>query len=368
MLRFLHLGDLHLDSPFAAFEPYEAAARRDRQYEALEQFLRAGVDRGAQLVLIAGDSFDTPAPRPEAVARFFGILEALPVPVVIAPGNHDYYMPSGVWDSPCRPANVAVFTDGELSVLRFPELQTAVYGYAFLHEGADTPDIGHGETLDPAFTNLLLAHADVTSPLSAYAPISKGQLEQSGYTYAALGHIHKPQPVKKYGATTVAYSGFFAGRGFDEPGEGGGRFVEIEGETVREIALKSMADTFEIRTLDCTGAQNGEEIRRKVIAFLEQASFPPHTALRLLLEGDVGLNCQTDPAQLSRAGERLALFEVVDRTLPLYDASYLEKAPTMQGAFYRELLPQLQSADEQERELAAAALRLGLAALAGREV
>lgn len=368
MLRLLHLGDLHLDSPFAAFAPHEAAARRDRQYEALETLLRAGVDRGAQLVLIAGDCFDTPAPRTEAVVRFFGILGALPVPVVIAPGNHDYYTPAGVWDSPYRPQNVAVFTESTLSVLHFPELSAAVFGYAFLAESADAPDIGRAQMAGEAEISILLAHADLTSPLSVYAPISKGQMEQSGYTYAALGHIHKPQPVKKYGETTVAYSGFFAGRGFDEPGRGQARFVEIEGGTVREIVLESTADTFEICTLDCTGAQNGEELRRLVSAFLEREAFAASSAVRLILEGDVGLGCHADIAQLARAGAGLALFEVIDRTLPLYDASYLEKAPTVQGAFYRALLPRLQSADAGERELAAEALRLGLSALAGREV
>ena len=40
MFRFLHLGDLHLDSPFAGFAAQDAAARRARQYEALEELLR----------------------------------------------------------------------------------------------------------------------------------------------------------------------------------------------------------------------------------------------------------------------------------------------------------------------------------------
>ena len=42
MFRFLHLGDLHLDSPFAGFTAEEGAARRARQYEALENLLHAG--------------------------------------------------------------------------------------------------------------------------------------------------------------------------------------------------------------------------------------------------------------------------------------------------------------------------------------
>ena len=62
------------------------------------------------------------------------------------------------------------------------------------------------------------------------------------------------------------------------------------------------------------------------------------------------------------------LFEVRDDTLPLYDTAYLLQDPGLCGAFYRALLPRLQSAVAEERELAAEALRLGLSALAGREV
>ena len=368
MFSFLHLGDLHLDSPFAVFSPTEAAVRRARQYETLEALLQAGIARGAQMVLIAGDAFDSPTPRADAVARFFGILGALPVPVVIAPGNHDYYIQGGFWDAPTRPKNVTVFTSVALSAFDFAVWGVTVYGYAFCEERADAKDLGRAQNLQGGRINLLLAHADMTSPISAYAPLSAAQLEQSGYTYAALGHIHKPLPTKKYGATTVAYSGFFAGRGFDELGAGQARFVEIEGETVRDFVLSSGADTFERRVLDCTGAASAEQIRQSVIAYLGNENFLPRTALRLVLEGDVGIDCHVDTAQLERLGSGLALFEVQDRTLPLYDASYLEKAPTVQGAFYRALLPRLQSRDAEERELAAEALRLGLSALAGREV
>ena len=368
MFSFLHLGDLHLESPFAAFYASEAAARRARQYEALETLLRAGVDRGAQMVLISGDCFDTHVPRTDAVARFFGILETISVPVVIAPGNHDYCAAGSFWDAPTRPQNVFVFTSPALAAFDFPAWGVTVYGYAFTQESADAKDIGRAQNLREDRINLLLAHADLTSPLSSYAPLSMAQLEQSGYTYAALGHIHKQMPVKKCGATTVAYSGFFAGRGFDELGEGQARLVEIDGDALRECTLKSGADTFERRVLDCTGAEKTEQIRRAVTEYLKKEKVPSRTALRLVLEGDVGIDCHVEVAQLSSLDTGLALFEVQDRTLPLYDAAHLEKSPTVQGAFYRALLPRLQSKDADEREVAADALRLGLSALAGREV
>ena len=368
MLRFLHAGDLHLDSPMAAFSTQAAAQRRERQFVALETLLSDAVARGAQLILLAGDCFDSPTPSENAVARFFGILGEIAIPVVIAPGNHDYYMQGGIWTSPHRPKNVYVFPSGKLCYFDFPALNATVYGYAFEGESAMGPDIGRAANLPENRIPILLAHTDITSPLSSYAPISQGQLEQSGYAYAALGHIHKPMASRVFGKTLTAYSGFFAGRGFDELGTGQARFIEIDGESVGESVIDSTADTFERRVLDCTGAENGEDVRRAVQEFLRHEEFGANTALRLVLEGDVGLNCRIDKNALLYLGETLALFEVADHTAPLYDASYLEKALTLQGALYRTLLPKLKDEDPQIRAIAIEALRLGLAALAGREV
>lgn len=368
MLRFLHAGDLHLESPLSAFSPRAAAARREGQYAAFEKLLAAGIERGAQLVLLSGDCFDTPTPNADAVQRFYRILGALPVPVVIAPGNHDYYTVHGPWTSTQRPGNVMVFETPVLSYFDFPELNTVVCGFAYTRETAEGPDIGQAADLPEGRIPLLMAHSDVASPLSSYAPISSGQLEQSGYAYAALGHIHKPMPAKRYGKTLTAYSGFFAGRGFDELGCGQARLVEVDENGVRELVIASEAPTFERRTLDCTGAQSATDVRTLLCKWIEELDLAPETALRVVLEGDVGLDCHVDTAVLAYHGNDYALFEVVDNTLPLYDAAYLEKAPTLQGAYYRALLPKLNSEDAKVRETAAAALRLGLSALAGREV
>lgn len=368
MLRFLHAGDLHLGSSFSAFSPRVAAERREQQFAAFEKMLEDALENGAQMILLAGDCFDSPAPDPAAVARFFGALAALPVPVVIAPGNHDYYDPRGFWAPANLPKNVYVFDRAELSCFPFEQLGVAVYGYAFLAESQGAIGIGYGAGLREEYVNILLAHADITSPISAYAPLSAGQLERSGYAYAALGHIHRPPEPHRYGKTLTAYCGFLAGRGFDETGVGQALLVEVEGNAVRTSVLESNAPRFERCVLDCTGAENGEQIRTHVRDFLQKQSFRADTALRLVLQGEVGLSCHVDTAALTRLGEELALFEIEDETMPLLDAASLEKAPTLQGAFYRALLPRLQSEDAAVRTLAAEALRAGLAALAGREV
>jgi len=366
-MRFLHAGDLHFGGVQRAFDPQAARAREQRHFAAFEELLARGAREGAQLVLLAGDCFDTPSPDADTVRRFYAVLATCGMPVVIVPGNHDYYRKGGFWDAIAPPDNVYLFREPTLSYFDFPALGLTVYGYAFTAEHMDAPVLPRAAELPTPHAAVLLAHTDL-SPLSPYAPLATGALAESGFAYAALGHVHKPGDPKRYGNTLAAYCGFFAGRGFDEVGAGGARLVEISGNTVRETRMESTADRFALRTLDCTGLRTAEEIRAHVCTDLANAHLAPETALRLLLTGNVGLNCHPDTAALAMLGTELALLEVVDETLPIYDAAYLEKDPTLRGAFYRALLPRLQSADASERAVAASALRLGFAAMAGKEV
>lgn len=366
MLRILHAGDLHLGSAMGAFSPRVAAMRRERQLAAFESMLREGVSRGASLVLLAGDSFDTVCPDRNITERFFAALAAIAVPVVIVTGNHDYYTVGGFWDSMTLPPNVTLIKSTSLEEVDLPALGVTVFGYSFGDESAAAPAIT--PHVKEGRVPILLAHSDITSPLSPYAPLVAGQLEASPFVYAALGHIHKPVPPCRYGGTVVAYSGFLFGRGFDETGKGHANLVEIGEHDVRVVPLESEADTFEILTVDCTGAASGEALRQMLRAALEAADLPRTAALRVLLVGEVGAACQADEAALLALGEKFALFEIKDKTLPLFDSDLLLKDQGLRGALYRALLPRLTASDEGERAIATEALRMGLAALSGREV
>lgn len=368
MLKLLHAADLHLCSPFAAFSPRVAAQRRERQFSALSALFERAVAQGVQMILLAGDVFDTPTPPPDGIARFFAVVKAQPVPVLVAPGNHDYVRVGGIWQRGDLPANLHIFTSAQLACFDFPTLRTAIYGYAFTAECMQAPNLGDGTALRADRTSVLLAHGDLTTPLSPYAPIGAGQLERSGFAYAALGHIHRPAPPRRYGRTLAAYSGFFAGRGFDETGVGKALLVEIEGEHIETQPILCDSDRFERSELDCTGAADGGEICCRLQAFLQEAAFPPQTAVCVVLTGQVGLDCRVNTNVLRALGEGLALFEVRDRTVPLPDGGYLEQDPTLRGAFYRALLPHLTDGDEEVRAAAAEALRMGLSALSGGEV
>ena len=54
--------------------------------------------------------------------------------------------------------------------------------------------------------------------------------------------------------------------------------------------------------------------------------------------------------------------------MPLLDYEELKNDISIRGAFFRELLPMLESENEEERRTAADALKYGLAALDGNDV
>jgi len=368
MIRLLHLADLHLGSPFSAFSPRVAANVREGQQAALEMLLEEARQQGVQLLLFAGDCFDTTAPDPDTVHRFFSVLERCGLPTVIAPGNHDPYQAGGVWDRVPLPQNVCLFRGSELSYFELPSLGVNVFGYAFTGDTQKAPALPLARDLPRERVNILLAHGDLSTPHSPYAPITAGMLTASGFAYAALGHVHTPMPPRRFGNTVAAYSGFFAGRGFDEIGAGSANLVEIGETRVTVTPLRSTADRFEIHTLDCTGAATGEEVRAKAAALLQGTEADGVLGMRLVLVGEVGVACTPDQAALLRLGGAYALFEVKDETVPVYDSAFLLKDPSLRGAFYRAMVPRLESEDAATRAIATEALRMGLAALSGREL
>jgi hypothetical protein len=91
---------------------------------------------------------------------------------------------------------------------------------------------------------------------------------------------------------------------------------------------------------------------------------------RVLLQGvsDGSLGDVIRSADVLRRVCSLSTLELIDETLPLLDGEYLERDTTVRGELYRILLPKLTSRDPQERRTALRALRIGLAAIEGKNI
>lgn len=373
MIKFLHAADLHLDSPFSALPPDKAEVRRAEFRAAFTSLTMYARMNKIDFLFLPGDLFDSDYASRDTVALMRREFANLPdCRVIIAPGNHDPFTGTSYYRRAEFPDNVFIFDTDELGAFEFPDKNTTVYGWAFTSGQMTKCPLDSFEPEDRTRINILCAHGDLGKSGSVYCPISYETLEKSGLDYAALGHIHEFSGVKQYGGTWAAYSGCLESRGFDELGAKGaviGAAEKENGETkLGAKFIRFSKRVYESETLDVTGAEDNAEITEKIGAMIAGNHYGEDTALRLILTGSLPSGVTVSKSFIQARFPRLFLIETIDRTMPLLDAAALERDPTIRGAFYRSLKDKLGSPDENERETAAAALRYGLAALAGADV
>lgn len=98
-LTLLHTADWQIGKPFASTP--DPAKRRRLQQERLASIARiADLVRTehVNLVLVAGDIFDSPSPEKSTVSATFHAIGQIPVPVIAIPGNHDFGGAGGPWE------------------------------------------------------------------------------------------------------------------------------------------------------------------------------------------------------------------------------------------------------------------------------
>lgn len=371
-MKIMHFADFHLDSAFSGFEKSASDQKRLELRSCFSDAMRIAKERGVDLVLIPGDLFDTPFCTASTRKVVFDAITEVGCPVVIAPGNHDYFNKNGTYNDKSLPENAFVFTSSELGRFDFDDLGVSVIGYAFTsdryEENPITPDIPTSiENM-----NILCAHGDLGLSFSKYAPLNANEIARCGFVYAALGHVHAPQDPIKIGNSVIAYSGFAQGRSFDETGRGGALIVDIDRDSKRveieRIPLSKM--TYEIEKIDITSLSNDDDVIRAISSTVLERGYGKNTALRVVLVGaipsDYTPNEKTIVADSSLSN--LALLQVKNECVSNFDLDYLKTDMSVRGEVYRKLLPLLDSADEKERKKASLALKFALAALDKREI
>ena len=374
-VRILHIGDLHLDSPFSRLRPEKSEERRRELRETFEKAIAYARDEAVDIILAAGDLFDSEYVTPATAKKLMDGFASCPhARVFISPGNHDPYKKGGAYDAARLPRNVHVFTEPKLSAVDIPEWNVWVYGWGFTSDRLEEPLLSGQHVEDPAALNLLCAHAEVGVPISKYAPVPLSDIAAFGADYAAFAHRHIPtEMLDAGGGAKYAYCGCIEGRSFDEPGRGGAYLIvatpneEDDGYTLRAERLELAARRYEVAQLDLTGVFENTETAKRLKTLVKKNNYGSDTFLRVVFTGATPPDFSVPQ---SADGEMLGLYdlEIVDRTSPTFDAEALEKDLSVRGELYRYLLPRLTEGSPEERATAARALRIGLAALEGSDI
>ncbi len=355
MIRILHAADLHLDSPFAALRPEQAAQRREEQRKVLVELVRECNRRGCDALLLAGDLFDSHRIYRETAELLCRVLKECRAQVFIAPGNHDYYDAGSPYASLDWPENVHIFRTPEIGFVRLDGL--TVYGAGFTAPRA--PALLRGFRAEKDETAVMVLHGELTPGDSKYDPISPEDAAASGLAYLALGHIHQPS-VERFGRTLVGNPGCLIGRGFDETGEKGALYIEIEDGSVSWEAVPMGARQY----LVLPAMVEGDPVAAALDVLPANAA---DCICRIILTG----TCEAvRPGAVEEALEgRVYGLEVVDRTLPPLELWAGLGEDSLRGAFLRRLKEVYdRENDEEKKSIAALAARLALAVMEGREV
>ena len=364
MLRFLHGGDFHLDSPFHALAPQKAVEARQEQREILNRFAEVAREEQVQLCFLTGDLFDSRRVYPETLLALRAMLESLPVPIFIAPGNHDPYTENSPYARLSWPPHVHIFKSPAVEAVPLPGLNCTVYGSAFTASyRSDSPLAG----LSPMGSELAFGcfHGEVTGSPSRYGPISPEQIAASGLYYLALGHIHTAGGLERRGETYYAYPGCPQGRGFDETGERGVYLGRTDGERLTLRFRPLCRRQYRIVEADITGRSPEAALQATLTPLTQELR---EDIVRLVLTGE---REGAEPLPLRRLEELAAPYcyhlELLDRTRPGRDLWARQKEESLLGLFLREMAQRMELASPEETPGLELALQFGLSALEGRD-
>lgn len=414
MVRLIHTADLHLDSAFSSrFSKEEAEERRRNLLIAWNKLLQYGIERKVQAILISGDLFDSPVVSRSTMEIFLSSIRKNPeISFFYLRGNHDTKNTFRFRDD--LPKNLFLFSkEGKKYRLKeklvllgqefygterrneFPEepygterrseFPEESYGTESLLELPEEPEeLVEEELLSPSSAkdavqsiwnlkeedcNILMLHGALReggSEVQDEQGISLKQLSRYPIHYLALGHIHKREE-GKCGSLNYIYPGCLQGRGFDEEGEKGFYYVEIEEET-KEIKAEFVPlkeGEFRIIPIFLSEEDGTLDTEEKIRESLKKEGAEAKDSLRIILKGEKRAEEERNLRYLEKQlEEEYAYIEIKEETkLKLRKEEFIHEKG-LKGEFLR-MVCESESLSEEEKEKL---MILGIGLLQGEEL
>lgn len=366
-MRCVLFADVHLDTPFTWAEPDVARRRRQALRDAVARIVDLAVDVGADALLCAGDLYEHDRFAPDTGAFLRQRFAEAGRPVLISPGNHDWYGPESLYATVGWPDHVEVFTESQLTPVTLGE-QVSVWGAAH-RAPSGTADVLDGARVDGPGLHLALVHASERSGLAwqgadkqPHAPFDEAAVSAGGFAHALCGHYHRPRAGRWH-----TYPGNPEPLSFGEDGHRGAVVVDIDADggvrrewhTVSETAWHDVeVDVSGCETVDDCVARAREAVasRRGVVRLTVGGELPPEVPLspeRDLTPATLGAGSADGPE---------ALVVRTGALQPALDVDVVARQETVAGQFVRDVRAD-DSLDEDTRQRV---LVVGLRALAGR--
>ncbi len=380
MLKIIHTGDIHLGAKFSSFGK-NAQKQRRALLDSFKKIVDTAILKKANMVLIAGDLFDSNFPSYDTVNFVKSELKKLDdakIFVAILPGTHDCLSVDSVYKRENFSEGLSfvyVFDNEKEFKKEYPELNLTLYAKANTsNKSKKSPlDFISDDLLssDKSKYKVAMAHGSVQIEGKSADddwPISLGEISKSKMDYIALGHWHGAGDFS-FGNTKAWYCGspeitYKEGKG----GLGQGYVMEVDIlNSVDVNPLKITKKDIENIDLDVSLFENLDSIYREIDKFSGE-----NKILLLNIFGLVNPDIFIDEKKIEEDFlDKFFSIKVKNNTsLKVSDIEKKEYPEEMVlGQFIKLMQDKIsKESDDRKKKILEEALQLGVAELEGKQV
>lgn len=359
-MKFVHIADMHFDSPFVNLSEKDIMGdlRRLEQRKVFKKIIEYIKENNIKYFFISGDLYEHKYIKQSTIDYINKLFEEIPeTNIYIAPGNHDPYTKNSYYNKYNWSKNVKIFGP---KVEKIETQDANIYGYGFDDFYCSDSGVENIEIEQTEKPNILIIHGNIdgsTIEDMQYNSMSKKMLEEKGFDYVALGHIHK----KDYNTEEnqkIVYPGSTISLGFDELGEHGMIVGDVEKNKLETQFIKLDDKQFTKRELNVDNIYSKEELIEKI----NELEIEENNYVEIILIGN--RNFEINKYDLIKYILNNNIIKIKDNTKIAYNLEKLENENTLKGLFIKEMNKKLKNAEtEEEKEIIEKSIEIGLASL-----
>ncbi len=322
LMKFIHIADVHLGAQPDAGPLYSRQRSREL-WETFEHVIRVCEDEQTDLLLIAGDLFHRQPLVRELKEADYLFSELTHTKVILIAGNHDYIRQDSNYLTYRWSDNVFPLFGERPQYADFPELHTAVYGLSYHSREISRPLYDSFRAAGREPFELLLAHGGDEK----HIPMDFRLIERSGFVYVALGHIHKPQVIKK---DHIIYAGALEPTDKNDTGKHGYVKGEITDKGVRTQWIPCARREYIRLEIAAEPGDTTGSVRKRIRELT--GKYGNENIYKIILNGKRSRDVFLDT---ERMAEDQNILEIIDETGPACDFEklYAENKDTILGRY-----------------------------------
>lgn len=350
-MKFVHIADMHFDAPFIALSDQGNLGDKKRmeQRKIFKKIIEYIKEENIKYFFIAGDLYEHKHIRKSTIEYINDLFKEIEnTQIFIAPGNHDPFLKKSYYNTFNWNKNVHIFNS---KIAKIETEEADIYGYGFDDFYCMESGIEDLKIENPSKTNILVIHGTLdgaTIEDKQYNSMSKKILEEKGFDYIALGHIHKTNYSEN---EKIIYPGSTISLGFDEIGKHGMIVGDTEKQKIEYIELEE--NKFSQIELDCTEIKSIEEIIEKI----NNLKLAENYLYKIILTGK--RNFEIEKYELYKYELPIQIIKIENKTKINYDIEKISNQKTLKGLFAEEILKLLKN-NEYDKKTIEKAFEIGM--------